>query len=519
MMEAIKYRIIYAFLWYAVVFYGIPCTAQSNESLKINGKITGNYIVDSMEISYTTNFEEQHNIFMRGRSKSFRVSENQFQVEIDSEDSLFYIKFHNIKNMGLRENSVYGRLVYFPVVVAPHMQLEMEVNQDSVIFSGKDAALINCQLELRRIEQIANRKIRESYDKNKLFQMKQGNPYDKMWCYLEEYHAINQQLLAEGSMVFNSFSKKSDEKAWQQLWYDWVGNLKYNQITKMHFFHTMYAKKYRNAIEDFYKKFLLVEDDLDMIVKYTTKSIMFPRYLYLKSYADLFFSLAEFDTELEPSFDTLLDLLSGRYKGELFDQVAFSALLQQAGNKYIDENTYLKLASQMGNSEIKRTVEEMLARKSKYRKGYDFALEDSEGQIRTPQDFKGKVLIMDFWYTGCHACKGLYKAMKPVKSAFATNSNVVVLSVCVDKSRERWYQTISDPNIGYTDSTNLNLCIGGETKHSPIIRYYDIFSYPTIIVLNGNNEIMAFNPKDPYTEIDRNAFISIIDQALKKAGG
>lgn len=519
MMKRLNYILSIVILLGITIFNSKWCAAQSEPIFHLKGKITNDNVPDSIVIRYTTDFEEQNNVFTRGILKSYKVENDRFEIGIDSVDKLFYLKFSSLKNMGFRRNDTYRRLSYFPILVSPNLDLQMEITADSVIFTGKDAPQIICQLELRRIEGLAAQKRNLLSNEANLIQSNQRDPHRRMRGHLLEFHEINNELIEEGRAIIERFSENSDREIWQQIWYDWVGTVKYYEINHIHLLHTKYSKKYRGAIEDFYIQFVLTDEMSETIANYRCNSFMFPQYLYYKSYSDLVFLLTRSGTYLKPNFDTLLDLLSARYTKTLFDQVAFSAILQQGGSKSIDENTYLKLISRLESLEYKRSVEEKLSRKSKYRKGYNFALVDSEGQIRTPQDFKGKVLIMDFWYTGCHGCKGLYKAMKPVKSKFKGDSSIVVLSVCVDNTKERWLKTISEPENGYTDSTNINVWLGTETKQSSLIRYYDIFSYPTVIILNGENEIVSYNPEFPYNELSQKSFIALINQARKRTGG
>ncbi|MGH2623803.1 MAG: TlpA family protein disulfide reductase, partial [Sphingobacterium sp.] len=333
--------------------------------------------------------------------------------------------------------------------------------------------------------------------------------------YLVGYHQVINETLEQGKKLFESYSINSNATAWQQVWYDWIGKIKFNQLNNLHFLHQQYSKNYNPSIEDFYKQYILEEDDSILIGDYRCNSYMFPHYLYYKSYSDLIFLLAQSGVDLNPTFGTLLDLLSVRFKSELFEQVAYSAILRQSANKDIDENTYLKLISRLENPEYKFSVEKMLIRKTKNCSGYPFILEDSDGRVFTPEDLRGKTVIMDFWYTGCHGCKGLYLHMKPIKSILSTDSNVVFLSINVDKTRKGWLETVSDPQNGYTDSTNINVWIGNDNKQNSMIRYYDIYSYPTLVILNGNNKILAYNPAYK-TDIEKKALIALIKQSLVK---
>ena len=499
-----------------VIISGNPCIAQQEtHSLSIKGKVKGDHILDSVKLRYTSTFEQQHTPSYLGKREAFAVTDNQFEISIDSLEGSFYLLFDEIKKLGLLKNPTYGLLTNGPLLVYPDMDLEIEITVDSVLFTGKAASLINCQVELLRLQELASDKRRQEFIKYDIFHGEKDDPYNRMLKYMEGSHKIINDLLLEGREVFDSFSKNSNEKVWQQIWYDWVGNVKFYQINNIYFYYDKYSKNYRPAIEDFYRQNILPEKDSVLIASYACNSYMFPQYLYFKSKNDLEFLLMESGTNLVPSFQTLLDLLSFRYQKELFDQVAFSAILKQGGSRYIDENTYLNLASRIENPEYKLSVEDKLVRKSRHRPGYQFALQDNHGKVFTPKDFKGKTVIMDFWYTGCHGCKGLYKVMKPIKEQYLADSSVVVLSVCVDKTKERWLETLSDPQNGYTDSSHINVWVGSNSENNPLIRYYNIFSYPTLILLNDENEILAYNP-GYWSDLEKKALVALINQSLKK---
>lgn len=496
------------------ILFGNTCKAQINKGhISIQGKITGDY--DSIKVRYSTNFEEQHNIFFRGKTKIYPVSGGNFDIKIDSADGLFYMLFYPLDNMELFKNQTYGLLTSSPILVWPGMEISVEITDDSVLVTGKDAMIINFEMDLRRLEIKPSDRKHVLFEKFDIFHGKQEDPYNRMWNYLVGYHQIINETLEQGKKLFESYSINANATAWKQVWYDWVGKMKFNQLNNLHFLHQQYSKNYNPAIEDFYKQYILQEDDSTLIADYRCNSYMFPHYLYYKSYSDLIFLLAQSGVDLNPTFGNLLDLLSARFKSELFEQVAYSAILRQSANKDIDENTYLKLISRLENPEYKFSVENMLTRKTKNRSGYPFILQDNNGKVFTPEDLRGKTVIMDFWYTGCHGCKGLYLHMKSIKSSLSTDSNVVFLSINVDKTRKGWLETVSDPQNGYTDSTNINVWIGNDNKQNSMIRYYDIYSYPTLIILNGNNKILTYNPAYK-ADIEKKALIALIKESLVK---
>src|SRR5690606_23135094 len=131
------------------------------------------------------------------------------------------------------------------------------------------------------------------------------------------YHDLINASLEQGKVVFDNYSKSRQENAWQQVWYDWLGESRYYQINKLHFYYNQYSRNYKLAIEDFYKKYIMCIDDTQLIANYDGSSSMFPKYLYYKSKSDLIFLLAGTGADLYPSFDMLLDLITARYKEDL----------------------------------------------------------------------------------------------------------------------------------------------------------------------------------------------------------
>ena len=493
---------------------GNICVAQTKSSIfKLQAKLASK--IDSLSLRYTTTYEEQYAPSYSGKLKKFEKVGNNLQIQIDSADNLFYLKFPAISNLRNSDNHSYLRLKSSPVLVWPDMDLQMEITEDSVVFTGHDSSFLHYQMELRKLYKKTADKKRALNIKYDLFHGEKEDPYNRMWNYLLCYHKVVQESIEKGKVLLKQYSKSSNANAYNQVWYDWIGNLKFNQINNIHFLHEKYSEAYNPAIEDFYKQYLMPTYESDLVSAYDYNSIRFPQYLYYKSKSDLIFLLYETGTDLYPPFETLLDLLSARYKGKLFDQVAFSAMLHLGANKYIDENTYLKLISRLENPGFKRSVGEKLARKSKYRSGYQFTLEDRNGRVLTPKDFKGKTVIMDFWYTGCFGCKGLYRHLKPIKKTLSSDSNVVVLSVNVDKTKSRWLETLNDPLNGYTDSTNINVWVGENMKQNPLILYYDILSFPTLLILNGNNEIQSYNPAYR-SDLDKKSLLTIINKSLNK---
>jgi peroxiredoxin len=139
---------------------------------------------------------------------------------------------------------------------------------------------------------------------------------------------------------------------------------------------------------------------------------------------------------------------------------------------------------------------------------YDFSLTDVTGHKVKLSDFKGKVVFMDFWFTGCQGCYEYYRdVLSKTEAFFKSNPGVVFLSVCVDKSKETWLKSVNSTEyqdsthalhegseIGeYTSKDAINLYTEGQGWSHPAILKYKIQAYPSMFLIDRNGKIFSAN--------------------------
>ncbi|MCX2449942.1 TlpA disulfide reductase family protein [Pedobacter sp. PLR] len=179
---------------------------------------------------------------------------------------------------------------------------------------------------------------------------------------------------------------------------------------------------------------------------------------------------------------------------------------------YLDE-----AISYVENTEIKDILLNIKDTRTKGVAFFPFELEDTNGTTIRLSDFSGKVVVLDFWYTGCTNCIILHEGMKPIVEKFKNNPKVEFVSVSVDKDKLAWLKSVASGK--YTDPQSLNLYTSGlGTSHS-LIEKYNIRSYPTQFVLKNGTVFSSSPPRlgPAFTNnIEaRSAFISLIEEALR----
>ncbi|WP_185286269.1 TlpA family protein disulfide reductase [Chryseobacterium indologenes] len=126
---------------------------------------------------------------------------------------------------------------------------------------------------------------------------------------------------------------------------------------------------------------------------------------------------------------------------------------------------------------------------------YDFSLPDSTGKLHALKDFKGKVLVIDFWYNGCGGCRLMVPALEEIEKEMG-RMDVKFISIGIDK-RVLWLEGIGK----YSSKNSLQLFTDGKSKEHPMMKYLNIYSYPRLIIVDKKGNIVSA-PPEPRTNKD-----------------
>ncbi len=157
-------------------------------------------------------------------------------------------------------------------------------------------------------------------------------------------------------------------------------------------------------------------------------------------------------------------------------------------------------------------LDAMLQNSSPGKNAYNFALSDTLGNIVKLSDFKGKVVLLDFFFTGCGFCKVLNEKMLPIYEQYKDNKNFQFISISIDKDLMQWKNSLR--SLQYTHVGSVDLYTKGEGSKSEIIKHYNIRAYPKIILIDKFGKVLSANPPEPHDEKSRLELIKIINKAL-----
>ncbi len=138
--------------------------------------------------------------------------------------------------------------------------------------------------------------------------------------------------------------------------------------------------------------------------------------------------------------------------------------------------------------------------------GQDFTGTDINGKEIKLSDFRGKLVVMDFWSTTCGVCIASFPEFREAEKHYRDNDGVVFLTVTTDQvnNREKWEKVVKEKSV-----PGINIFPGGR-KNIP--ESYRIFSIPRIIIIDRSGQVLDPYGPDPGTEM----FDTLITRYLEK---
>lgn len=157
-----------------------------------------------------------------------------------------------------------------------------------------------------------------------------------------------------------------------------------------------------------------------------------------------------------------------------------------------------KIEALKANSSVEGEEERVAAK--------DFEFYDPEGKIYTLADFKGKMLLIDFWASWCAPCKIQMPHLKEIEKHYE-GKEIVIAKVSLDASKDAWLKGIKNENL-----QGVLLHARGDFRN-PFPAAYGINSIPRFMLIDADGKIITDNlPKPQY----KAQVMAIIDRELYK---
>jgi thiol-disulfide isomerase/thioredoxin len=114
----------------------------------------------------------------------------------------------------------------------------------------------------------------------------------------------------------------------------------------------------------------------------------------------------------------------------------------------------------------------------------DFAEPDIEGKIVSLSDFKGKIVLLDFWASWCVPCREGNKELVRIYNEFK-NNDFEILGVASDDKEKQWIEAVKQDSLIWQNVSDLK----GDRNKAALI--YGVSYYPTNYLIDKNGTIVA----------------------------
>ncbi len=434
------------------------------------------------------------------KTYTFNLSiEKPFKIVLPSTTNFTYVNFEFDEVVDRSSiNNVY--------IFEKGDSVNCKVSEKSYEFYGKGAEKLNCQSEMYDI------RYRPSKNDVKLLNDKQYQDY------FEARNKIADSIFEKQLGVVNKYAVKLGKKMTEIMLANAYGNRYASNLNSL----------IMSRLSDPGLLPAFLESEAYQNIDLTLNQKLEPAILIASpNYCNFLLEKISLDNLIESKSKKLrsniempglvFNTIKKNYEGLLREKLLAMFFLKY--KDYSESYHYLDEAMQFVESnEIVSILLNIKNTKAKGSTFFPFELENTKGAITRLSDLNGKVVVLDFWYSGCGNCVILHEGMKPVVEKFKNNPKVEFVSVSIDEDKFLWLKSVASGK--YADPNGLNLYTNGLGYYHPLIEKYYVRSYPAIFVLK-NGKLISASPPRPgpsFTLPDhieaRVAFISLIEEAL-----
>ncbi|WP_147392282.1 TlpA family protein disulfide reductase [Algoriphagus lacus] len=173
--------------------------------------------------------------------------------------------------------------------------------------------------------------------------------------------------------------------------------------------------------------------------------------------------------------------------GSLRDQVNALYLIREYKGLENPDELFQRAMAQTSSPLIGEYLAELFRSNLKGRPFANLPLSDQSGNPVYPESWKGKLVLLDFWLTGCGACLSFAQdQFFPLVNALSDHPDLLFVTVSGDTKNETWINSLKGGR--YTLPESLNLFSGG--PENPLLKRYQIRAFPAQILIDAEGTIL-----------------------------
>jgi len=233
---------------------------------------------------------------------------------------------------------------------------------------------------------------------------------------------------------------------------------------------------------------LLLKDYSDWISeRLATLPDLGEAYIQSPAYRDYLMTKASLQAEV--SVADIFETLYQSYPAKEADRLAVQYLTDWRRRLPDFEKTAIRLQEKVVSPHMQTALLDLTG---KFGKGTDlhaFALPDRNGGSIDLDDVQGKTVLMDFWITGCGACKSFHEHIWiPLVTKYRDHPDLRIISVNADRTPEHWKS--AEPFLPF-QGEYTEVHAPRNAGVNPFLEYYNIHSYPQLMLVRKDGTLFS----------------------------
>ena len=489
-MKLFRHILAITFTCFTIVISGFAQEQETTISGIFKNKIDGEAVL------LTSNYYFPYRNGIDSKSDTLKIIGDAFKFNVAVENPNAYVTL-------ILPNPLDSRKLFLNLyLIEQGSNVLIQIKNDQLAFIGKGAVLFECQY---RMNLVPKNYMIKSIEESERLRNDRG--------YYGYYRFLNDKrdsLYGVKLKILDSYKSRLSEESYQRLYTDYKSENIYE------YFQTAFGSSFSNMQTESKNAFLMYYKDNLLKVK---PDNYYPAQLELSKYyssavlaklrSDTKYFISDFVYK-SPGIDSLVfeRLLNG-YSGELQEKLLIDNITQLSfGHDPEYVTSYWESSDKFIRTPALRKIFSGYTQRLKGVQAYRFSLPGTAGNIVRLDDFKERLLVIDFWFKGCAQCIKLEKQMKIIRETFKDSKNIAFLSVNVDAKKSNWLDGVRSGL--YAGKESINVSTYGLGAQHPFFKYYDYSGCPQMLIIGKDQRVVMANPEKPMFEKDRDSFIDLL---------
>lgn len=443
-----------------------------------------------------------------------RVSTRTETRKVNNEDLLTFhfqlpknTNFMEVKYMSPNQNGSLRYSGFFlkqqPFLIRDGDSLRLKITADSLSVSGRGSERLNLQLDIGRIASNA---------------IYNGAGRDRADVDIETFIDMRSKVAAEQLKFLEKHKNSISPNMYDLMFFDIIGLRNLTIVSKINSMIVgdpdIEKEQKRRNMKAYH---LLTDGYFSCHEPFTDDwhtSPYFMDYLFFREVLLINLTKLNEAVSAKPIINghELFQHLSEKFTGNIKERLLLMGVAYLIRNE-IESDDYLYRASEeLVAQPYRHLVRSLSSNRLVGKAAFNFSLPDSSGNLVQLSDFRGKAVVIDFWFTGCIPCRNLKEWMEPIIQLY-DKDEVVFVTISIDKSVEVWKEQGIKSGL-YTHTGGVDLFTNGQGWNAPVVKRYNLTSVPSLLIIDKKGKLISASPPRPNSDENTDRLKQLIDLAI-----